>query len=330
MNDDFSLSIGVAAVDITPPIGVTLSGYQPRRAEAIGHPLRAEALVCRGKRQAWAVLTADVIGFPRAMTRAIRYAIRTEVALPPIGVMTAGTHTHSGPSTLWFGNGAPTKTDQAYLNALPDQLADLVREAWWRAAPGRFESAAIEVPELGSNRRVQQADGTWGNEWQDPEGRHPGFFDPTALLVGVRRPSGRLDALVVNYGVHPVVLGPDSRDISADYPGYLKDAIETSGDAALVLFILAGGANINPRHCIQVGADHPRRVGEALAARVRSALSRLTPLPTGEPRRLRRIVTRLCHQHQSDVVSFRFVLAAIRQHHSIRRGHAVGLVENIA
>lgn len=287
MTAEISLNIGVAALDITPPPGVTLSGYTPRTAAALGHRLRAEALVCRGARGGWAWITADVIGFPRPLTAAIRRAVRASVGLPPAAVMVAATHTHSGPATIWFGGGAPSKTDRAYLEALPEQLGRLARFAWESASPGRFEAASIAVPELGSNRRIQAADGTWTNEWQDEEGRHPGFFDPTLLLVGVRRPDGVLDALVVNYGVHPVVLGPGSLEISADYVGYLKDAIEVSGSARTVLFTLAGAGNINPRHCIQVGAEHPRRVGEALAERVRTALPLLAPLAPGAPRRRR-------------------------------------------
>ena len=287
MKTEFPLNIGVAALDITPPPGVTLSGYKPRTAAALGHRLRAEALVCRGARGGWALIAADVIGFPRPLTAAIRRAVRAAVGLPPAAVLVSATHTHSGPSTIWFGGGAPSETDRAYLEPLPERLAGLVRSAWEAAGPGRFESASIAVPELGSNRRIQAPDGTWTNEWQDDEGRHPGFFDPTLLLAGVRRPDGALDALLVNYGVHPVVLGPGSLDISADYVGYLKDAIEASGAARTVLFALAGAGNINPRHCIQVGAEHPRRVGEALAARVRAALPSLAPLAAGAPRRRR-------------------------------------------
>ncbi len=288
MNDTCPLLIGAAAADITPPVGVTLSGYRPRRAEAVGHPLRAEALVCRGKRRAWALLTSDVIGFSLSLTRAIRRAVRTAIGLPPSAVMVAGTHTHSGPSTLWFGEETPTKADRDYLESLPKKLADLVQEAWRRMTPGRFETAWLTVSELGSNRRIQQADGAWTNEWQDPEGRHPGYFDPTVLLIGVRRPDERLDSLFVNYGVHPVVLGPESRQISADYPGYVKETLEATGEVQLVHFILAGAANINPRHCILVGAEHPRRTGEVLAARVRAALPSLKPMEPGEPQYRRR------------------------------------------
>ncbi len=287
MKSDYPWNIGVAALDITPPIGVTLSGYKPRTATAIGHRLRAEALVCRGARGGWALITADVIGFPRALTAAIRRAVRAATGLPPAAVMVAATHTHSGPATIWFGGGAPSDTDRAFLEPLPERMGLLVRSAWESAGPGRFESASVAVPELGSNRRIQAPDGTWTNEWQDDEGRHPGFFDPTLLLVGVRRPDGALDGLLVNYGVHPVVLGPGSLDISADYVGYLKDAVESSGAARTTLFALAGAGNINPRHCIQVGAEHPRRVGEALAERVRAALPSLSPLAAGAPRRRR-------------------------------------------
>jgi len=130
-------------------------------------------------------------------------------------------------------------------------------EAWRSAVPGCFETAWTEAPHLGSNRRVLMADGTWGNEWQDPDGKHPGYFDLTVMLVGVRRPDGRLAALVVGYGCHPVTLGPSNLDISGDYPGYVKDYLENHGVAPVVSFINTGGGNINPRDAIGTGAHRP-------------------------------------------------------------------------
>ena len=107
---------------------------------------------------------------------------------------------------------------------------------------------------------------------------------PTVLLVAVRRPDGRRDALLVNYGCHPVVLGPSSMRISADYVGYMKDYLEARGAAGTAMFALAGGGNINPRVCIMVGAEHPRRMGERLGQIVLDAAAKLYPVAAGPVR----------------------------------------------
>ncbi|MBN2582488.1 MAG: neutral/alkaline non-lysosomal ceramidase N-terminal domain-containing protein, partial [Planctomycetes bacterium] len=275
----------IATADITPPVGATMVGYKPRKSTAQGHTLRAEALVCKDSAgRGWALITSDTIGYPRAYVQDVRRLVAARTSLAAEAVIVSGTHTHSGPATSMFGDEELEPLDVEYLESLKETLADLVARAWAAAAPATLEVAYTEAPALGSNRRIQQADGTWANEWNDPDGKHPGYFDPTVMLVGVRRPDKHLAALVVAYGCHPVVLGPDSFDISADYPGYMKDTLEAQRVAETVLFVNPGGANINPRVCIRVGAELPKTMGEALAAIVAPAVGKLSPIASGEPR----------------------------------------------
>ena len=278
-----SLLVGVATADITPPVGVTLSGYKPRTSTGIAHPLRAEALVCKDPEGgAWALVTSDVIEYQRGHVQDIRRMIADRTALRPEAILIAGTHTHSGPSTVSFGADTVPDVDTRYNKTLKQKLADLVVAAAAAASPATFEVAWTEARELASNRRIQKDDGTWTNEWQDPDGRHPGYVDPAVLLVGVRREDGRRDALLVNYGCHPVTLGPSSLDISPDYVGYLKNILEAEGAAGTAMFALAGAGNVNPRLCIQVGAEHPKANGEKLAAIVLNAADRLQPIAGGK------------------------------------------------
>ncbi|MEX0886062.1 MAG: neutral/alkaline non-lysosomal ceramidase N-terminal domain-containing protein [Phycisphaeraceae bacterium] len=281
-----ALEIGLAWVDVTPPVGATMVGYTARQATGVGHPLRAEAVACRdgdGDRGGggWVLVSVDAIGFTGEFSRRVRGRMAEVTGLPAEAHVLCGTHTHSGPSTIVFGRGESMgEVDRAYLAELEEKLVGLVREAWAGASPGVFETAWTEARELGHNRRVQREDG-WGNEWEDVEGRHPGFFDPAVLLVAVRRPNGKRDGLIVNYGCHPVTLGPSSLELSADYVGYMKDRLEAEGAAGLVTFALAACGNINPRACIRVGAEHPKAMGEALAAVVMKAMGELKAVEPG-------------------------------------------------
>lgn len=272
------LRIGVSHIDITPPVGVTLSGYKPRASTGVGHRLRAEALYCRNGNNAWVLITSDVIGYPQSFVKTARTKITKATGLPPESILISGSHTHSGPSVLWFGDGEVGALDREYEVGLQDKLVSLVEAAKKSAVPGCFEAGWSEAPQLGSNRRVCRA-GQWINEWEDEPGTHTGYFDPAILLLGVRRPdqTGR-EALLVNYGVHPVVLGPASLDISADYAGYLKDSIEATGNTKTAMFALAGSGNINPRICIRAGAEYPQRMGEALAKIVCKTAEKLSPV----------------------------------------------------
>jgi len=278
--------IGVASCDITPPIGVKLSGYGSRTepSTGIGHRLRAEALVCEGEEGAWALLTSDVIGYPRQFVLSVREKAAKKTGIPASAMLISGTHTHSGPAVrqIYREHEEPPPLDREYTEELEEKLARLIEDAWKARKPGIFEAAWSEAPDLASNRRVQLPDGTWVNEWQDFEGKHQGYFDPSVLLVAVRRPDGKRDVLFVNYGCHPVTLGPRNLRISADYPGYLKDLLEARGVCTTAMFGLAGGGNINPRVCIMVGAEYPRRMGEALAEKVLAAVPNLSPVFPGK------------------------------------------------
>ena len=168
--------------------------------------------------------------------------------------------------------------DRKYLTNLKKNLIEAACEGYENMKPGRFETAISKAPDLGSNRRIQLADGNWQNEWQDPEGLHPGYFDPTVHIAGIRRPSGKLELLIVNYGCHPAVLGPGSLTISADYPGYMKDFIEAETGIETVMFLLSGSGNINPRICLMTDEKLAQSMGYKLAKVVIAELPNLLPV----------------------------------------------------
>ncbi|NIA21017.1 MAG: hypothetical protein GWP05_03380 [Anaerolineaceae bacterium] len=278
-----AFEIGVATIDVTPPLGVLLAGYGPRKgaASGVGHPLRAEALVCKGAEGAWALVTSDVIGYPGEMVQRIREEVSAKVALAPEAILISATHTHSGPSALGTYRSKLGEIDHQYRKEFEPKIAQTIIEAFKAAAPGTFEVAWTEAADLAHNRRVIDADNKCENVWLDEEGQHTGYFDPAVMLVAVRREGGRRDALLVNYGCHPVTLGPRSLDISADYPGYMKDLIESQNPGLTAMFALAGAGDINPRLCIQVGPEYPQKMGRLLGRIVLEAMSELKALAVG-------------------------------------------------
>jgi neutral ceramidase len=273
-----TMQFGVATTDITPPVGVTLWGYEPRISESIGHSLRAEALACEGPTGGWILIGADVGAFAAPLANVLRAEIAERTGLSPEAVMLTATHTHSGPhltDALWCERSA---LESAYFQEVRAKVSEVAVRAWQARVPGELLYAQTAAPHFGSNRRIQLADGSWTNEWNDPDGRHPGYYDPTVELVGVRRPDGTLDTLLVNFGCHPVGFSSQNLAISGDYVSYLKDALEAEGSARTVLFTVAGHGNVDPRHCVQADPAVVRQLGEELAAIVRQALPALRPI----------------------------------------------------
>ena len=235
------LLFGVATTDITPPVGVTLMGYDPRISESVGHPLRAEALACANPDGGgWLMVSADVCGFSAPLTNVVRAAIADGTGLDVSAIMIAATHTHSGPhvsDALWCER---SELESAYFAELRAKLVEVALRAWNARTPGTLVTAETAAPGFGSNRRARNADGTWYNQWSDPEGTNTGYNDPGIDLVGVRRPDGTLDALLVVFGCHPVSFGSRNLAISGDYVGHLKDALEQSGAVRTAMFSVAG------------------------------------------------------------------------------------------
>ena len=283
------LLIGVATGDITPPLGVALAGYgtDRGRADELGHALRAEALACRRGGGGWLLVTADAIGFPCDLVARVRPQIARLTGLGEEAIVLAASHTHSAPSGVRTYRADLEEVDDQYRADLEECLVLLAGEAWEGLEPGRFEVARAEAPELGHNRRLVDGAGAARNEWEDHDGDHPGYFDPSVLLVGVRRPDGQRAAVLVNYGCHPVTLGPMSTAVSADYVGYLKDYLEDEGAAASVHFALAGAANINPRVAIHAGAEYPAAMGRELGRICAAALVQAQPVAAGPVRACR-------------------------------------------
>jgi neutral ceramidase len=277
-----SFQLGVAATDITPPIGSTLMGYDPRISTFVEHPLRAEALACEGPNGGWILLSADVCAFASRLTDRVREGVASRTGVSPGAVMVAATHTHSGPhvtDAFWCER---SEMEAAYFRRLTDALIRIGAEAWEARRPGELVAGMTRAPGLASNRRAQREDGVWINVWSDPEGKQRGYCDETVDLVGVRRSDGRLEALLVNYGCHPVCFGGGFPGISGDYVSYLKDELEYGGHAGTVLFTVSGHANVDPRRGVGTDPTFAREMGARLAQCVAGALPGLKPLVSGK------------------------------------------------
>ncbi len=272
--------LGIAVVNVTPPVGVRLWGYSPRESTFVGHALRAEALACEAADgRGWLLISADIGAFSAPLALLVQSEIARRTGLPVEAILLTATHTHSGPhvtDALWSEQSALEST---YFRTLQDKLVQVGEEAWRTRSTGELVYGKTTAPkDVAGNRRIQDENGKWVNCFSDPEGRSQGYYDPVIEMLGVRRSDGQLAALMVNFGCHPVCFGPAYTGISGDYVSYLKDALEEAQAAGTVLFTVSGHANIDPRYC---GSDNPevaRRMGYQLADAVKGALADLKPV----------------------------------------------------
>ncbi len=109
------LRVGVAEVDITPPLGFPMAGYYfERLAEGTIDPLKAKALVFRTERSAAALVVCDLIGIATDLKQVIRQRASEKTGIPAAQIVISATHTHTA----------------------PDYMKDLVPESGGAAGPG--------------------------------------------------------------------------------------------------------------------------------------------------------------------------------------------------
>ncbi len=250
------LHAGMAKIDITPPLGLTMSGYGARTetAQGIQDPLYAYALVLEQGDEACGIVVGDLIGVPRNLSEMLRERVQELCGLDPERVLVCATHTHWGPA-LERSNYLTTELQAAvseeYTTTCMRLMAGAVAEAW------RLREAAVALCGTGEadlvkfNRRPVTADGntamnltlplrqalvasrvgaelaaTWekggprGERLSEPmddvQGLRMGPANTHLPVLKLLRPDGSPIAAVLSFGCHPVC-GGDRETTFYDY-----------------------------------------------------------------------------------------------------------------
>lgn len=227
------MRIGVASVEITPPVGIDLSGFIAREGPCTGvhDPLYATALVAEDAGQTVAVVSCDLIGLGAATVRRVRQRVAARTGIPAGAQLYACTHTHAGPETgVITSLGDP---EPSYLLGLERNLETTVVSAVERLATARL-GWARGVCHAAHNRVLARA------------GQDDSRIDPEVLVARIETADGEPMATIVHYTCHPVAAGHENRLASADWWGVVRQQLGDAGAGAVIAINGAGG-DINPR-----------------------------------------------------------------------------------
>jgi hypothetical protein len=236
-----------ARVDITPPVGLPMYGFfdrlqQNRVATGTLDPLYARILALEAGDRRFALVTLDLgRTFSEPLLDQLRQQIRTAAGISFL--MVTASHTHSGPNLLdEYPGGRPPAWETSAIRT----IASAVSQASRHLVPAKIGTGSGEV-EIGYNRRQVRPDGTVNMLWTDP-GKQPNLpVDPTVLVMRIDDLQGKPLAIVVNYACHPVVLGSDNLQYSADFVGVMVHTVEAAfGGAPICLFLQGADGDINP------------------------------------------------------------------------------------
>lgn len=230
------LRAGVAKADLDPPLGIHMAGYGPTRTSTgTLDPLEARVLAISDGDRTIALITLDLcFTFDEKFMDQIRSEVR-----PSVGeIIFHASHTHSGPTF--------SENPQAVEHAVP-RIEAAIRSAANSMTPVQIGNGWGQTY-LGFNRRYIETDGQVQMFWRNEPKISTTFpVDPTVGVIRIDRRDGTPLAILVNYACHPVVLGPDSFNYSADYPGEMRHVIENAmGHDSMAFFLQGAPGDINP------------------------------------------------------------------------------------
>jgi hypothetical protein len=219
------LQVGAAMRVITPnpllPVSGGMGAPNPTREKK--GDITARAVVFRSGDVSIAVVSLDVIGFPSALGDRIRAQVSR---IPADHILIGSTHTHSAPDCYAFPDGKGGHTgDLKYMDFVCNQAALALNEAI-----DRLEPASIKIA-------TGEAQGKIAYNYYAPD-----LYDKRMSVIQATGAAGKTIATLVNYAVHPEVLGNDVGILSPDLVGPLCEKLEaTAGGLAIFMNSAQGG-----------------------------------------------------------------------------------------
>ena len=219
--------VGAARRVITPNPLLPISGGLGPTAEAREKQgeLTARAVVFQEGDTTVAVVGLDLLGFPSVLCDRVRTRVPR---IPAKNILIGSTHTHSAPDCYAFPNGRGGHTgDLAYMDLVCQKAAAALNEAIDSVRPARLKVATDE------------ARGKIAYNYYAPD-----LYDRRMSVVQAVDSDGKTIATLVNYAIHPEVLGPRNGIVSPDLVGPLCDRIESEAGGLAVFMNGAQGGMI--------------------------------------------------------------------------------------
>jgi hypothetical protein len=210
---------------ITPNPLLPVSGGLGPTAEArekIGE-LTARAVVIQNGETTVAIVGLDLLGFPSVLCDRVRERVPR---IPAANILIGSTHTHSAPDCYAFPDGRGGHTgNMAYMDSVSQKAAEAINEALDRLRPARLKVATDE------------ARGKIAYNYYAPD-----LYDRRMSVLQAVDFDNKTIATLVNYAVHPEVLGSKIGILSPDLVGPLCDRIESqAGGMAIFMNSAQGG-----------------------------------------------------------------------------------------
>ena len=219
------IKVGAASRIITPdPLLPVSGGMGPTRpaTKKIGE-LTVRAVVLEQGATKAAIVSVDALGFPSVLVQRVSKMVKE---IPLQNIVVGATHTHSGPDFYAFPDGKGGHTgDLKYIDRVCELMAEAINEA-----AAKVQASTVRVA-------TGKVEGQVAYNYYAIE-----LYDPRAGILQFTNAEGKTIATLVNYAIHPEVLGNEVGALSPDLIGPLCDRIESKvGGMAIFMNGAQGG-----------------------------------------------------------------------------------------
>jgi hypothetical protein len=244
---------GIAIRNVTPdpllPVSGGVGPSKPVREKQGELTVRALVLDDGATRVAW--VSADFLGFPSVLGNKVRAAVRD---IPGSNILIGATHTHSAPDCYGFPDGrGGTTYDPKYVELVCGRMAEAINEAVANLRPASLKIASGEAKgKIAYNYYAEQ------------------LYDPRCHVIQAIGDNGRPLATMVNYAIHPEVIGSGAGILSPDLIGPLNDRLAAQGGGTGMFMNSAQGGMVTADNRSSGGGESRRydeciRIGQLLA-----------------------------------------------------------------
>jgi len=246
---------GAALRVVTPDPLLPVSGGmgEPRPVREKYGDLFARAVVLENNGVRVAFVSLDFLGWPGVLCDRIRKQVP---GIPPENILIASTHTHSAPDPYGFPDlNGKHGADVEYLHKVCDLAAEAVNEAVDRLQPARLRL------------NVDRAKGKIAYNYYAPQ-----LYDPRCGVIQAREAnSEKIIFTLVNYAIHPEVVGNSKGLLGPDLCGFLYDEIENKTGGMAIFMNSAQGGMVTADNRTEAGKDaetveEAERIGRLLAS----------------------------------------------------------------
>ncbi|MCE6992277.1 hypothetical protein [Dyadobacter sp. CY323] len=251
----FKAAAAVRVITPNPLLPVSGGIGTPKKSTEKNGELYARALVLEKGDVRIAIVNVDNLGWPAALGNKSRALIK---GIKPENILIGATHTHSGPDAYGFPNEkGESFADLKYLDQCVQQIADAVNEA-----VKNLQDASLKIA-------VGEAKGKIAYNYYADQ-----LYDPRCGVIQAIATSGAKKgtpiATLVNYAIHPEVIGSGRGILSPDLCGPLYDRIEAQGGGVAVFMNGAQGGMVTADVRLENGKEandwnECKRIGELLA-----------------------------------------------------------------